>query len=330
MEDDRLQARTIRMWKPTLEVHVPGSPTPVFLNMVRCLALSLRHFGGAYRDAPVIFTVGDRQEDHTLADRHSWLRDTGIEVRWVPPATFRERVFFATGNQRFQYRHKADVVLMLDADTLIAGPLDELIDDVARHGHLAGVIAHARPFRADPSMSWEGVFHYCGLERPRLDHEYTGWGYMDTDPRHRHCPPYFNAGVLCGPGPLFNEIGAVIDRLARQAAECTGELYFQNQMALALAIAKLGVPTRALPMRYNFPNDPLLEALHADEIPHARILHMLRNNQSVNKNDVFAASDRLASFIDRTDLRVINRRAQDVIRAIWPAYCQREAMKAAA
>src|SRR5262249_15654313 len=44
--------------RPTLEVHVPMSPTPSFLYQLRCLTHSLRRFGGAYRDSPVIATVG--------------------------------------------------------------------------------------------------------------------------------------------------------------------------------------------------------------------------------------------------------------------------------
>ncbi len=43
---------------PTLEIHVPISPTSPMLNMGRALTLSLRRNGGVYRDAPIVFTVG--------------------------------------------------------------------------------------------------------------------------------------------------------------------------------------------------------------------------------------------------------------------------------
>ena len=52
----RLLARS--MHRPTLEVHVPIAPTSSFLRQLHCLTHSLRRFGGAYRDAPVIATVG--------------------------------------------------------------------------------------------------------------------------------------------------------------------------------------------------------------------------------------------------------------------------------
>ena len=38
--------------RPTLEIHVPISPTPAFLYQLRCLTHSLRHFGGVYGSGP--------------------------------------------------------------------------------------------------------------------------------------------------------------------------------------------------------------------------------------------------------------------------------------
>src|SRR5262245_43627365 len=66
--------------RPSVEIHVPISPTPNFFNMVRCLALSLRCNGGAYRDAPIIVTAGDRVTDPTLAHRLPWLKPCGVEL----------------------------------------------------------------------------------------------------------------------------------------------------------------------------------------------------------------------------------------------------------
>ncbi len=74
--------------RPTLEVHVPMSPTPSFLYQLRCLTHSLRRFGGAYRDSPVIATVNGDPADERLADRMPWLAANGIELRWVPADKF--------------------------------------------------------------------------------------------------------------------------------------------------------------------------------------------------------------------------------------------------
>src|SRR5262245_47563495 len=86
--------------RPTLEIHVPISPTPIFINMIRCLVHSLRLHGGAYRNAPVIVTAGDREIDPALAHRLGWLPGSGIELRWVDPAEFARLDIRAQGRQR--------------------------------------------------------------------------------------------------------------------------------------------------------------------------------------------------------------------------------------
>src|SRR5258708_29393823 len=72
--------------RPTLEIHVPMSPTSSFLYQLRCLTHSLRRFGGAYREAPVIGSVGAARGDQGLAERMPWLAAHGIRLRWVPGA----------------------------------------------------------------------------------------------------------------------------------------------------------------------------------------------------------------------------------------------------
>src|SRR5438045_3616168 len=94
---------------PALEGHVPISPTPTFLNMARCLVLSLRRFGGAYRDAPVFLTVGDDTIDPGLPGRHPWLASLGVEVRWAPEEAFRRHSYYATGAARFGHDYRSDV-----------------------------------------------------------------------------------------------------------------------------------------------------------------------------------------------------------------------------
>src|SRR5438270_9243458 len=87
-------ARSLRSM-PSVEVHIPISPTPTFFNMVQCLARSLRKFGGAFRDAPIVLTVGDRAIDPGVEARYPWLGPLGVEVRWVREAFFREHSYYA-------------------------------------------------------------------------------------------------------------------------------------------------------------------------------------------------------------------------------------------
>src|ERR1700733_3437407 len=93
---------------PSLEIHVPILPTPTFFHMVRCLALSLRRFGGECRDAPLIVTAGAAEPDPTLAGRLPWLGPCGVELRWLAPELWQRYGLFALGVERFCYSFTAD------------------------------------------------------------------------------------------------------------------------------------------------------------------------------------------------------------------------------
>jgi hypothetical protein len=272
----------------------------------------------------VIATVGAEFIDEGLAERMPWLANNGIELRWVPRDEFARLGIYATGLMRLQYDFHSDMILLLDADTLIRSPLDALIERTYRDGVLAGTIAHTTPLTqgklAEPD--WAQVFALCGLPAPRLEYEHTGWGYFFNDPRHRYCPPYFNYGVIAVPARLLS-------LLAQAYAPCLEPVragfgsYFDGQIALAMAITQLNAPARALPLRYNMPNNPLLEALHHRELEHAVILHLLHEHQ-FRRAETFASLVSLEAFRDRTDLRVVSLMAQEVIQAIFPALVAEE------
>lgn len=322
----RLGARFPRFLRrrPTLEVHVPMAPTPAFLYQLRCLTHSLRRFGGAYRDAPVIATVGVDRVDEGMAGRMPWLAANGIELRWVPEDEFAASGVSATGAARLDQDFRSDMVLLLDADTLIRRPLDGLIDGAYRDQALCGVIAHATPLGSgrleDPD--WARVFSICGLPAPRLEFEHTGWGYLFNDPRHRRCPAYFNYGVVAAPAASLRAIGPVYREHLARLREAMAS-YFDAQIALSTSIARLNIPVRSLPFRYNMPNNPLLEALHHQELEHAVILHLLAE-QYFKRNEAFASLASLQEFVARTDLRLVSRMAQEVIEAILPALSAEE------
>ncbi len=308
---------------PSLEIHVPIAPTPSFFYQLRCLTHSLRRFGGAYRDAPVIATLGG-PVDLDTAHRMSWLAANGIELRWVPEAEFARLGIYATGLRRIQHDFRSDMVLLLDADTLIRRPLDDLIDDSHRSGAVSGVIAHYSPMLdwKVEEPSWAAFFALCGLTTPPLEYEHTGWGYFFMDPRFRDCPAYFNYGVIAAPAAAMAQVGRVAERHLNRIREAMGT-YFDGQLALTAAIAELGLPTRALPMRYNMANNPHVEALHHREIDRAVILHLLHEHQA-RRAETFASLSSIEAFANRADLKVTNALAQEVIRAIYPALALEE------
>ena len=310
--------------RPTLEVHVPIAPKPYFLNQLRCLTHSLRRFGGSYRDAPVIATVGGDEVDEGLAGRMPWLAANGIELRWVPQSEYARIGLHATGATRLKQAFRSDMILLLDADTLIRRPLDSLIDRAWEDRVLSGVIAHVPPFHSGKldSPDWATLFAACGLVAPPLAYEHTGWGYMLDEPRNRYCPPYFNYGVIAAPADVISRIGGLSETYLSRLQEVVAS-YFDAQIALCMAIVQLGIPVRALPLRYNMANNPHLEALHHREIEHAVILHLLAE-QKFRRDEAFASLSNLEALLARTDLRVTNLLAQEVIRSIFPALVSEE------
>lgn len=320
--------RSVR--RPAVEVHVPIAPTPSFFRQLQCLTHSLRRFGGAYRHAPVIATVGGEPTDTGLTQRLPWLAANGVELRWVPQDYYQSLGMFATGATRLKHRFQSDVVLLLDADTLIRRPLDSLVEFVYRKQVIAGTVAHVSPLlgsKLDPP-DWVRLYALFGLGEPRLDFEHTGWGYYFADPRLRYCPAYFNYGVVAGPSQMITQIAPVSEAYLLQLRETMGS-YFDAQLALTLAMAKLSTPVYALPLRYNMPNHPYLEALHATEVEPAVILHILADLH-FRRDETFASLANLGTFLARTDLRLVSAKAQEVLRAIFPALCAEESPTATA
>jgi hypothetical protein len=305
--------------RPSLEIHIPISPTPLFFNMTHYLVASLRRFGGAYKNARVVLTIGDAEIDNNITESYPWIGKHGVETRWLAKEQFEQDSWWATGLERFRYPFSCEVVLMLDADILIRRPFEEVISDCHRNQCLAGLIAHIPPF---PEVGlWQKIYDAAGLGEVSFKHEHTGWGYMFSDEERRFCPPYFNFGVLCAPGKIMNKIGEEIYDLMHRV-ERVIETPYRGQIALSLAVTKLAIPYRCLPMRYNFANDVFLEALHELELPQATFLHLLRDHQQIYKTRLFADRKHVEEMLARKDLRGINLMAQEVLRQVHPDVCQ--------
>lgn len=302
---------------------MPVSPTSTFLNMAHYLAHSLRLRGGHYRDAPIVLTVGAEKRDPDLARNHPWMADNGVEVRWIDESLFARESWFATASERFRYEFASDVVLALDADTLIVGPLDELIEEAHGARAVCGVVAHMPPLAR--REQWQEIYRACGLGDLETPCEHTGWGYMFDDETLRYCPPYFNLGVLAAPAAAMRRIGGVVYDLMA-AADAVQRTNYRAQIAVSLAVTRFALPYRALPFRWNFANDPLLEALHAKELSDVRIIHLLRKHQ-IHKNELYASLDNVEAMLARTDLRVINALAQRLLGEIHPRVKAEDAVR---
>jgi hypothetical protein len=139
---------------------------------------------------------------------------------------------------------------------------------------------------------------------------------MFQDESLRYCPPYFNLGVLAAPAAVMRRVGSAIYELMT-AVDAVERIIYRVQIAVSLAVTRFGLPFRALPFRWNFANNPDLEAIHASELGDVRIIHLLRKHQ-IHKDELYASLDNVEAMLARTDLRVINELAQRLLGEIHP------------
>ena len=282
----------------SVEIRVPVSPTPEFALMISVLSCSLRRYSNipdlriqAYIGAP----SSDLVATETLAE---WLTPE-ISPVIVDSAKFDARSFHATGAARLTQRSNADVVILMDADTVVCGDLLDICKQTLSLPSISGVIAHVAPLS---QLDWHRAFSEIGAV-PQFPFRYTGWPYMfpskgiPLSPSLAAAPAYFNFGFIATTKELLEQVGGHFDRCFDIVERLFPGLMFNSQMALTLAAADAGVPSRSLPMRYNFPNDFRLEALHPEQLRQARIIHLLRRSQGVDKYELYREVEALRAFV---------------------------------
>jgi hypothetical protein len=83
-----------------------------------------------------------------------------------------------------------------------------------------------------------------------------------------------------------------------------------------LSIARHGLGWQALDVRDNFPNDVNFEQAHPEALDEIRLLHYLRKERGVSKNDDFLSASRYRALIERDGLEGSNRLLQSRLRAL--------------
>src|SRR5262249_44726918 len=158
---------------------------------------------------------------------------------------------------------EADLSFICDADTLLLRPLpDEFLATLRAHPAIAGVIAHYRPVATDAAGHdhsalsnddfWEALAaNVLGQALP-LPNFYT----LQTPPAR--CPFYINYGFVAGTPALLQRLHAELDWVQPRIRDFLDNEYY-GQIGIALAVERGTLPVMTLPMRYNFPNDPIAD-----------------------------------------------------------------------
>jgi hypothetical protein len=312
-----VDAPSDRSTPPPAELHVVAAPTDAFFARVGLLAASIRRNGGAFAACPIIVTLSRDDEPWDVGASLPWSDALGIEWRWVDEDVWHAHGMYGSAMQRMRYEFAAPFVVLLDADMVCTGPLDDLVGLVGDDA-LGGVIAHISP--AGLALPWHdgdvrhgAEFWHELFERLQLDgdpllSEHTGWGINDVDPDRRWCPAYYNLGLLAAPAHVMSRLGTVVlDELDQIDREL--EIFFKCQLATLTALARTGTRSVDLATNWNFPNDPHFWMRYARNAQDVRLLHYMRPGEFDRERDT-ADLDAVSRFATREVTQPPNRLLQ--------------------
>ena len=278
---------------------IPASPNPAFFSQIAASALALSRLNWRCWEPTVYAFLGGEPDFDALEAWRPYLRDT--MVTFVPASlSDAHRFCYAQIDSLFRCAPiDADVLIRMDADTLVVRNFEDLLDFVVDTNSVAGVTAHF-PFPTwpgvTPRQSWMGLSYLLTGRSIGFEHAYS-LPPTDSSQDAWTTPFYMNDGVVVFAGSVFADVVAHYLRLRPNLMDRLPDPYFSGQIALALAIAQAGVRSCALPMRYNFPNDELAEARYPEELDDVCIFHYLRTH-AFDRHKIFASASAYHEFLE--------------------------------
>jgi hypothetical protein len=294
---------------------IAASPTTAFYSQIAALLVALRKLPWSDWTPTVhVFLGGPREPGVEDAWR---LHLEAASLHWASDRHFAADGDWAQSDDLMRCAPRdADVLLMLDADTFPVAPLTDVLEDVQRTGTVAGVIAHY-PFPGFPGCSvregWQRLTD--GIVDASLDFAFSHTLMPPGTPESlRLTPFYVNGGVVFFPRTRFEDLTVRYLEIRPRLMSRMPNADFTGQAAVTLAIAACGVPVRSLPMRYNFPNDPIADRQYPDELARAATFHYLRTD-SFDRHRIFASAAEYDRFLS-LPLSGSNRAFQQHVEAI--------------
>jgi hypothetical protein len=299
---------------------VAASPTTAFYSQVAALRLAVQRLRWSRWEPSLHLYTGGPYDPAELEEWRPHL--DGVELHWSSAARFALDGDWAQSDDVFASAPPhADVLMAMDADTFPVDALESVVEEVCEAGVIAGVVAHYPPFpqgqeaTSAPSIrdAWRQLSQ--GLLDAPLDfsHSHTLMG-AEIQPELRAAPFYLNFGVVFFRRDVFRRIGPLYLAIRPQLMKRMHFPDFSGQVALTLAISAERSKTLALPMRYNFPNDPIAERMYPTELEHAVVFHYLRTS-AFDRHQIFATAKQYEKFL-ALYLEGVDRRFQDAVRTI--------------
>lgn len=258
--------------------------------------LCLSRLGDVYERARVVAVFGDHVVAEIPEHWRPYFKD--IEIHWAHEPGAANPDHIAQHDMRFDLLDSdADICMLCDADIAVLRPMEELLGQLQTTPALAGVIAHYH-------FSWGDRVHIPDVDWPDIAAATIGkeisrpyrYSLMPGKKKPAFAPFYINYGVLAGPPAMLLEFHRRDMDIRPVVAGFVGN-WWASQVSLPLTCADLGLATMALPMRYNFPNDPKADRLYPDELNEIVFLHYLRG-EHFKREEIFAREDAFLDFLN--------------------------------
>ena len=297
---------------PRVAILIAASPTRAFFSQLAAFSLAIRHIAWSRWEPRVHVYIGGECDPGAYAEWRPHLRE--IDLSWVSDARFAREGDWAQSDDVFRFAPRdVDVLLAMDADTLPVASLETVLDRVLETGSVAGTLAHY-PFPDRSARdSWEQLAR--GLLDVPLEFSFFH-SLMDpgTPDEHRLAPFYLNFGVVFFPSGSFDEVARHYLMMRPTVAERLEAPDFSGQVALTLAVTAARVRTWALPMRYNFPNDPVAERMYPEDLAQVAVFHYLRTG-TFDRHTIFTNREEYHRFLG-LQLTGVDLRFQESVREI--------------
>lgn len=304
-----------------------GSPNAAFYSQAAMYRLMLDRLGGDYGMARQVLCLGAEEVEPVP---ETWRKPLErVDVVWADPVDYRMNGELAQSLLTYQViQGDADLAVICDADTLLLRPFPaDFLEAMRREPALCGCIAHFGPTLSDdrkgavPPASDDELWLRLSerlLPAPiRRPYRYTL--QRKGDPPPGSCPFYINLGFFVGTPSLFARYFQQHERVIPIVRQVMDNKFYE-QLAVPFAVERAGLPRRALPMRFNFPNDPLAEETYPDEAANVVNVHYLRRTH-FDRHRIFASREDFDRFMSLS-LRGIDACFQQAVReATGGVYC---------
>ncbi|MEO7841488.1 MAG: glycoside hydrolase family 99-like domain-containing protein [Anaerolineales bacterium] len=316
--------------EPQICFHITASPNDSFYSKIAMFRLALDALGGVYKKAHIILAIGDK-EFSPLPERWKPFLGKNVKLNWADPQLYTKYANAAQGNARWKYNYDGyDIVILCDADTILVKPIDEALARIQQSPVVMGVIAQY-PFtwktHDDNNQAWMSLAKQF-LGKP-IDLKYKYALIPDDDPS-ANCPFYINYGFVILTPKIIKTVANTFLDLRSKIISLKEIKYpiFSGQIALALSLLALDIPTYELGLQYNFPNDPLADQLHPKELKDVRLIHYLRTDK-FDRHAVFTTEEAFNGFLS-LKLEGSNKLFQDHVRKLtdgkYPFHSEKPAL----